>query len=75
MGLAISMGATLVLGLVPSMRVFWALHLVLDVLFAAYVGVLVHLKNLASEQSAKVRFLPARPMVVPERALLQRSVN
>jgi hypothetical protein len=74
MGLVISMVATLVLGLIPSMRVFWALHLVLDVLFASYVGLLVHLRNLATEQTAKVRFLPARPMVA-EPALLRRSVN
>ncbi|MBA3654214.1 MAG: hypothetical protein H0W70_08470 [Actinobacteria bacterium] len=73
MGLVISMGATLVLGFFEPMRVFWALHLALDVIFAAYVGLLVHLRNLATERSAKVRFLPARPMVVAEPALVRRS--
>jgi hypothetical protein len=76
MGLVISMGATLVLGLIPSMRVFWALHLVLDVLFAGYCALLVHLRNLATERTAKVRYLDlrTRPMVA-EPALLRRSVN
>ena len=74
MGLLISMGATLVLGLIPSMRVFWALHVVLDVLFAAYVAVLVHLKGLAAERSAKVRFLTPRPQVEPA-LLLRRTGN
>jgi Flp pilus assembly protein TadB len=74
MGLVISMGATLVLGFIPSMQVFWALHVVLDVLFAGYVALLVHLRNLANERSAKVRFLPARPQVEPA-LLLRRSVN
>ncbi len=74
MGLVISMAATLVLGFLPSMRVFWALHLVVDALFVGYLALLVHLRNLATERSAKVRFLPARP-IVPEPALLRRSVN
>jgi len=76
MGLVISMGATLVLGFLQPLRVFWALHVVLDVLFVGYVALLVHLRNLASERSAKVRYLDlrTRPMVA-EPALLRRSVN
>jgi hypothetical protein len=74
MGLVISMGATFVLGIPESMRVFWALHLVLDLLFAGYVALLVHLRNLATERSAKIRFLPARPVVEPA-LVLRRSVN
>ncbi len=74
MGLVISMGATLVLGLIPSMRVFWALHVVLDMLFAGYVALLMHLRNLAVERSAKVRFLPARSQIEPA-LVLRRSVN
>ncbi len=74
MGLVISMAATLVLGLIPTMRVFWALHVVLDILFAGYVALLVHLRNLATERSAKVRYLPARPAVEPA-LLLRRSVT
>jgi len=74
MGLVISMAATFLLGFIPSMHVFWALHVVLDGLFAGYVALLVHLKGLAAERSAKVRFLPARPTFA-EPALLRRSVN
>ena len=78
MGLVISMSATLVLGLIPSMRVFWALHVVLDVLFLGYCALLIQLKSVASERSAKVRYLPARPMVAgagAQPALLRRTVN
>ncbi|HZN15148.1 MAG TPA: hypothetical protein VFB78_12805 [Acidimicrobiales bacterium] len=75
MGLVISMGATFVLGIPHGMRVFWALHLVLDLLFAGYVALLVHLRNLATERTTKVRYLrPAGPMVEPALAL-RRSVN
>ena len=74
MGLVISMSATLVLGVIPSLRVFWALHVVLDMLFLGYCALLVQMKTVAAERSAKVRYLPARPMVA-EPALLRRSVN
>ena len=75
MGLVISMSATLVLGVIPALRgVFWTLHIVLDVLFLGYCALLVQMKTAAAERSAKVRYLPARPMVA-EPALLRRSVN
>jgi hypothetical protein len=73
-GLVIAMGSTLLLGMLPSLRVFWMLHLLLDVLFAGYVAALVHMKNIAMEHSAKVRYLPTRPVVEPVLAL-RRSVN
>jgi hypothetical protein len=74
MGLVISMGATLVLGFLPNLQVFFMLHLALDVLFLGYVALLVHLKGLATERTAKVRYLPTRPTVEPA-LLLRRSVN
>ena len=74
MGLVISMSATLVLGFMEPLRVFWALHVVLDVLFLGYCALLIQMKSLATERSAKVRYLPARP-IVAEPALLRRSVN
>lgn len=52
------MGATLVLGLFPPLRVLLWLHLVLDVLFAGYVALLVRSRNLAAEREMKLRFLP-----------------
>jgi hypothetical protein len=76
MGLAISMAATLVLGLVPALRVFWALHIVLDLLFLGYCALLIQLKAAATERSAKVRYLDLRTRpVVAEPALLRRSAN
>ena len=78
MGLLISMGATLVLGILPGMRVFLMLHLVVDALFAGYCMLLVHLKGLAAERSAKVRYLDLRTrpvMAAPAPALPRRAVN
>ncbi len=73
-GLLAVMAGTLVLGFVPQLRMLWAMHVVVDVLFAAYVASLVYLRNQVAEREMKVRFLPASAR--PEAALLlRRSVN
>jgi hypothetical protein len=75
-GLLVAMVGSLVLGFLPPLRALWALHVVIDVLFAAYVGLLVYLRNLAAEREMKVRFLPAPPAALREPALLyRRSAN
>lgn len=72
-GLLVAMAGSLVLGFLPPLRALWAVHVVLDVLFAAYVGALIYLRNLAAERDLKVRFLPSP---APEPALLyRRSAN
>lgn len=78
-GLLVAMAGSLVLGFLPPLRALWALHVVIDVLFIAYVGLLVYLRNLAAEREMKVRFLPAARSAsvgAPEPALLyRRSAN
>lgn len=69
-GLLGAMGGTLVLGLLPSLRVLWGLHVVLDLLFVGYVAMLVRIRNLTAEQEMKVRFIPGA--TAPEPALLLR---
>ncbi len=72
-GLLVAMAGSLVLGLLPPLRALWAVHVVLDVLFAGYVAALIYLRNLAAERDMKVRFLPP---AAPEPALLyRRSAN
>jgi hypothetical protein len=71
-GLLVAMGGSLVLGALPPLRILWTIHLLLDVLFVAYVGALVYLRNLAAERELKVRFLPT---AAPEPALLLRRTN
>ena len=72
-GLLAAMGTTLVLGLLPMFRMLLTLHLVLDVLFVAYVAMLIKARNAAAERELKVRFLPTSS---PEPAfLLRRSAN
>lgn len=68
------MAATLVLGLLPPLRMMLMLHLVLDVLFVVYVALLVRARNLAVERELKVRFLPG-PSAVHPTMLLRRSAN
>jgi hypothetical protein len=72
-GLLVAMAGSLVLGVLPPLRILWSIHLLLDVLFLAYVGALVYLRNLAAERDMKVRFLPTG--AVPEPALLLRRTN
>ena len=73
-GLLAGMSATLVLGLIPGLQVLLVLHLVLDLLCAAYVGLLIRVRNLAEEQDAKVRYLPSTAGIEPD-LLLSRSAN
>ena len=75
-GLLVAMAGSLVLGFLPPLRALWAVHVVVDVLFVAYVGLLVYLRNLAAEREMKVRFLPTAPAAGAEPALLyRRSAN
>ena len=72
-GLLATMGATFVLGLIPAFRVLLTVHVLLDVLFVAYVALLIRARNAAAERDLKVRFLPTSS---PEPALLlRRSAN
>ena len=73
-GLLVAMGATLVLSLIPSLRMMLLFHVVVDLLFAGYVALLIRARNVATERELKVRFLPG--MVTPQPAfLLRRSAN
>ena len=72
-GLLVAMAGSLVLGTLPPLRILWTIHVLLDVLFVAYVGALVYLRNLAAEREMKVRFLPTA--AAPEPALLLRRTN
>lgn len=56
-------GATLVLGVIPPLRMLWVAHLITDVLLVAYVVMLIQIRNQVAERELKVRFLPsAAPM-------------
>lgn len=73
-GLLVVMAGSLLLGALPPLRVLWAVHVLADLLFAAYVGALIYLRNLAAEREMKVRFLPTAR--APEPAFLyRRSAN
>jgi hypothetical protein len=77
-GMLAAMATSLVLGFVPSLRILWVVHLLVDAMFVTYVSLLVHMRNQAAERDMKVRFLPGRlPRRAPEPAtlLLRRSAH
>jgi hypothetical protein len=81
-GLLVAMVGSLVLGALPPLRVLWTIHVLVDVLFVAYVAALIYLRNLAAEREMKVRFLPTAAGIgvgvgaqAPEPALLLRRTN
>ncbi len=71
-GLLVAMAGSLLFGVLPPLRVLWLVHVALDVLFVAYVALLVYMRNLAAEREMKVRFLPTAATRAPEPALLLR---
>lgn len=74
-GLLGAMGGSLLLGFIPSLRVLWGLHVVLDVLFVGYVALLVRMRNVAAEQEMKLRFIPGATGAPEPALLLRRSAH
>jgi hypothetical protein len=66
---------TLALSFVPGLGVLLALHLMLDVLFVAYVALLIRIRGLAAEREMKLRFLPGGHQPVEPALALRRSAN
>jgi hypothetical protein len=72
-----SMGGSLLLGFVPGFGALWGFHIVLDLLFVAYVTLLVRRHTLFApgrERVATVRYLEGASRM-PEPALLRRTGN
>ena len=74
-GLLITMGATLLLGMLPMFRILLVLHVLADLAFAGYVALLVRMRNDAVERDMKLRFLPGSPGSPEPALLLRRSAN
>jgi hypothetical protein len=74
-GLLAAMGISLVLGLIPALRILWLVHLLADMLFIGYVALLVRMRNDAAEREMKVSFLPGPAPQVEPALLLRRSAN
>lgn len=67
--------STLVLSFVPALGALRIVHVLADLLIAAYIGLLVHQRNVRAEREMKLRFLPG-PAMSPEPAwLLRRTGN
>ena len=66
-----AVGVTFLLAVVLGGSV-WMLHLVVDVAFLAYVGMLVSLQQQAAEKDEKVRYLAPTQRRAPEPQLLLR---
>jgi hypothetical protein len=55
-GLVLAVVGSLLLGLVPGLRVMWILAAVLTFALAGYVVVLIQLRNQAAERTMRIRF-------------------
>jgi len=55
-GLALTTGSTLVLGIVPQLRLLWIVTLASGALLAGYCYLLVQLRTLAVERDMQLRF-------------------
>ena len=74
-GLLAAMGGSLLIGLLPGLRVMLGFHLLLDLLFAAYIVLLVQARKAAFEREMKVRYLPGSVRTPEPALLLRRSAN
>jgi hypothetical protein len=59
---------TLLLGAVPGLHTLLYLNVVIDLLLVAYIGLLIHMRNMAAERSARLAWLP-RVQPVPSGAV------
>jgi hypothetical protein len=75
--LVVAMAATFLAGMLPPFRMLLTLHVALDVLFFAYIGMLARARAIATERETKVRRLHAvrasEPMTAPEPLVLLRN--
>jgi hypothetical protein len=69
------MGGTLLLGILPPLRFLLGVHLALDLVFVAYLGLLARARTIAAERDIKVRYLPERAsgLGIEPALMLQRS--
>ncbi len=51
---------TFPVALVPGLSVMWGVQVVFDLLFVAYVALLIRMRNLAAERELKLTFMPPR---------------
>jgi len=56
------MAGSLLLSMGHGLGVMLYVHIVLDLLFVGYVGLLVRMRNLSAEREMKLTFLPTGPM-------------
>jgi hypothetical protein len=47
----------------------WSVQIVFDLVFAGYVGLLIHMRNLAAERELKLAYMPQQPRVGRARPL------
>jgi len=73
LALIAGMVGSLLVALIPGLRVVWAVQITLDILFLAYLALLARMRRLAVERADKVRFIAARPPAGPTRPAPDQS--
>jgi hypothetical protein len=57
--------STFLVALIPGLSVMWAVQVSFDILFFAYVALLIRMRNLAAERELKLTFMPPPAARVP----------
>ena len=52
------MAGSALLAMIPGLGIMWMVNVVIDVMFVAYVALLVRMRNVAAEREMKLTFLP-----------------
>jgi hypothetical protein len=72
--LVVAIAGSLALSFIPGFRVMLAVNAVIDVLFLAYVGLLIRMRNLAAEREMKLTFLPPAALAAERAYRARRAV-
>jgi hypothetical protein len=65
--LVAAMAGSLLLAFIPGLSVMMWVHILIDVLFVGYLGLLIRIRNVIAEREMKLTFLPS-PAAVPAAA-------
>ena len=64
--LVVAMAGSALLAMIPGLSIMWTINIVIDVMFVAYVLLLVRMRSVAAEREMKLTFLPGA-LPVPAR--------
>jgi hypothetical protein len=71
-----AMLGSFLLSMVQGLQIMLMVHVALDLIFVAYIGLLIRMRNLAAEREMKLTFLPTgAPAAPPARGYGSRTAG